>query len=117
MVTGCQSETNTIGPVQHKLVILTNKFREENGVSLLVEDKELCRQAQEYAVWMRDNGQFKHSRGVSENIGFGQETPEDVIKDWAKSPGHKLNMLNPKHTKIGTGYAKGKRCWWVQQFQ
>lgn len=53
-----------------------------------------------------------------ENIAAGQATPADVMNSWMNSPGHKANILNPKFTKIGIGYAEGGsyRTNWTQMF-
>lgn len=33
-------------------------------------------------------------RGSGENIAWGQKTPEDVMKAWMNSEGHRANILN-----------------------
>ncbi|MNR50485.1 Cysteine-rich secretory protein family protein [compost metagenome] len=52
-------------------------------------------------------------RYAGENIAKGQRTPEEVVKDWMNSPGHRKNILNPHYTMIGVGYFSGL---WVQEF-
>lgn len=49
--------------------------------------------------------------GTAENIASGQISPEEVVKAWMNSPGHKKAMLNPKYKKIGVGFKKNN---WVQ---
>lgn len=44
---------------------------------------------------------------AGENIAAGTTTPAAVMKGWLASPGHCANILNPKLTEIGIGYASG----------
>lgn len=53
-------------------------------------------------------------RGAGENIAWGQKTPEQVMKGWMNSAGHRANILNEKYTSIGIGYhqsATGVNYW------
>ena len=53
-------------------------------------------------------------RGAGENIAWGQKSPEEVMKAWMNSDGHRANILNPNFTKIGVGHyqnAKGTNYW------
>jgi uncharacterized protein YkwD len=49
---------------------------------------------------------------------MGQQTPQEVVKAWMNSEGHRKNILNPNFTHIGVGYAKGGtgRFYWTQMF-
>lgn len=57
-----------------------------------------------------------------ENIAAGQATPEDVMKSWLESAGHKANILSPEYTKMGLGYSNsgcgaGRYShYWAQEF-
>ena len=57
-----------------------------------------------------------------ENIAAGQATPEDVMKSWLSSAGHKANILSPEYTKMGLGYSNsgcgaGRYShYWAQEF-
>ncbi|MBA3547542.1 MAG: CAP domain-containing protein [Nannocystis sp.] len=42
---------------------------------------------------------------VNENIAAGYTTTADVVKGWVASSGHCANMMTPKATRIGVGYA------------
>ncbi len=62
----------------------------------------------EYGVPFRTSG---------ENIAYGQKTPQQVVSTWMGSPGHRRNILNPRFTKIGIGFAQSKgRNYWTQEF-
>lgn len=55
---------------------------------------------------------------AGENIAWGQTSPEQVMKAWMNSDGHRANILDPNFTEIGVGHyqnSKG-RNYWVQLF-
>lgn len=52
----------------------------------------------------------------AENIARGQGTPENVVKDWMNSPGHKANILTEKLRYMGTGFSFDSNGHWVQLF-
>lgn len=52
--------------------------------------------------------------GAGENIAYGQKSPEEVMKGWMNSPGHRANIMNKNYTTIGVGYyenANGVKYW------
>ncbi|MFP3338704.1 CAP domain-containing protein, partial [Micrococcus sp. SIMBA_131] len=57
-------------------------------------------------------------RSAGENIAAGQATPEEVVKAWMNSEGHRKNILNPGYTEIGVGYISGGSYghYWTQMF-
>lgn len=57
-------------------------------------------------------------RGSGENIAYGQRTPEEVMKSWMNSPGHRANIMNKNYTKIGVGYYQNSNGvnYWTQLF-
>lgn len=44
-------------------------------------------------------------RSVAENIAMGQTTPEAVVQDWLKSPGHCANIMEPVFQHMGVAFA------------
>ena len=50
---------------------------------------------------------------IGENIAMGQTSPEEVVRDWMNSQGHRENILDPTYVYIGVGYCNDH---WVQQF-
>ncbi len=50
---------------------------------------------------------------AGENIAKGQRTPQEVMKSWMNSSGHRKNIMSANFTKIGVGYYNGE---WVQEF-
>ena len=58
-------------------------------------------------------------RTCGENIAAGQTTPQEVVKGWMNSEGHRKNILNGSFTKLGVGYVKastGYKYYWTQMF-
>ena len=53
-----------------------------------------------------------------ENIGKGAFTPEQIVRAWMNSPGHKSTMLSNIPTHIGVGFYKSPTggYYWVQDF-
>ena len=64
-----------------------------------------------------ENGEYT----VGENIAAGVATPEEVVKLWMNSPGHRSNILNTDYEEFGVGYTyKGNssyKYYWVQMFK
>ncbi len=58
---------------------------------------------------------------IGENIAVGQESAEEVVDGWLKSPGHCTNIMAAGFTEMGAAYAiydkLGKpRVYWTQVF-
>lgn len=57
---------------------------------------------------------------VGENIAAGYDTPEQVVDGWMKSPGHCLDIMEPRYRYPGVGYyyqSNAKmRSYWTQDF-
>lgn len=122
-----------------RVLELTNLQRKKVGVPPLRLQDKLA----ECAIWkardMASKNYFSHDdangRGlaervtsfgygswtaVGENIAAGQESPEEVVDGWMKSPSHRQNLLSADYAEIGIGYAvalKGEyHTYWVQEF-
>ena len=52
-------------------------------------------------------------RRVGENIARYQATVEEVVADWAASPGHCANLMNPSYVEFG---AAEEERYWTQVF-
>lgn len=59
-------------------------------------------------------------RSAGENIAAGQSSPEEVMRQWMNSPGHRSNIMNASFGRVGIGAvtsdAGGYRYYWVQNF-
>ncbi|MCM3569831.1 CAP domain-containing protein [Neobacillus mesonae] len=125
--------TNGISAYEQKVVDLTNQERAKNGLRDLKVDVELSKMAHEKSRDMSANGYFDHTsptygspfdmmkqygisyRYAGENIAMGQKTPEEVVKAWMNSEGHRKNILSPNFTHIGVGYVS-QGNYWTQEF-
>lgn len=52
-------------------------------------------------------------RRVGENIARYQDSVEDVVSDWAESPGHCANLMDPSFAEFG---AAERELYWTQVF-
>ncbi|WP_414635251.1 CAP domain-containing protein [Bacillus sp. NTK074B] len=122
--------------IEDRVTALINQERQKNGLYPLQTDGLLSMIAQYKSRDMRDTGYFSHRsptygspddmlksfhisyRQASENIAAGQESYEEVVKEWMTSPVHRKNILNGSYTHVGVGYAKGGAygTYWTQLF-
>lgn len=125
--------TSALSAYEQKVVDLTNQERAKNGLSALKIDTTLSKMAHEKSRDMSANGYFSHTSptygspfdmmkkyGITyhyagENIAMGQQTPEEVVKAWMNSQGHRENILNPNYNYIGVGYVS-QGNYWTQEF-
>jgi|Deesub1362A_J573_1020465.scaffolds.fasta_scaffold00112_26 uncharacterized YkwD family protein len=119
-----------------KVVELVNAERARYGLKPLAVDLQLAKVARLKSEDMRDQRYFSHTsptygspfammrrfgityRMAGENIAAGQRTPEEVLRGWMNSPGHRANILNANFTHIGVGHAVGGSYgnYWTQMF-
>lgn len=127
------STTSTLSAYEQKVVDLTNQERAKNGLPALKVDLTLSKMAREKSRDMSANGYFSHTsptygspfdmmkkygisyRYAGENIAMGQRTPEEVVKAWMNSEGHRKNILSPNFNYIGVGYVS-QGNYWTQEF-
>ncbi len=50
---------------------------------------------------------------IAENIAMGQQSIDEVLAGWFKSPGHCQNLMNPDYNEIGIAETN---TFWVQDF-
>lgn len=131
-----QPAQNSLHEFEQEVIRLVNVERQKAGLSALKTNVELSNVARIKSNDMKDKGYFSHtsptygspfdmmkSFGIrysyaGENIAMGQRTPEEVMRGWMNSQGHRNNILNPNFTEIGVGYAvdKNGRAYWTQMF-
>ena len=59
---------------------------------------------------------------VGENIAYGPQSPEEVVRGWLESPGHCENIMDSRFAEMGIAYAlgrapapaSGRGLYWVQ---
>jgi uncharacterized protein YkwD len=138
-VTNQVSQPTTSGSLADQVITLVNNERSKVGLGALTKNSALTKSAEDYALRMGQYNFFGHTgndgstfitrntsagytnyRWMGENIAAGQRTPEEVMRDWMNSPGHKANIVNTKAKEIGVGYAKVSGStygtYWVQEF-
>ncbi|MFJ7736580.1 CAP domain-containing protein [Lysinibacillus sp. NPDC097287] len=129
------SSTNVsdVNAFEQEVVKLTNAERTKAGLAPLQTDTKLMAAAREKSQDMQSKNYFSHTsptfgspfdrlkalgisyKAAGENIAKGQRTPQEVVKAWMNSPGHRANILNANFTHIGVGYVKTGNHW-TQQF-
>jgi uncharacterized protein YkwD len=122
-----------------EMLARVNELRRTSGLAPLRPDPRLARAAQQHAQDMLARSYYGHEtpekRGplqralaagyrpiaVGENIARGELSVSEVLEGWAKSPGHRREMLDPDFADVGFGFARGRsgedyRIFWVQLF-
>ncbi len=109
-----------LAAIEANLVKYTNEERVRYGLPPLVVDKELMESAREHTAWMSRQGAMVHSHQmVAENIAMGQPHSSDAVEAWMNSSGHRANILNPGHRRIGVAAFRTESgtIYWCQQFR
>ncbi|WP_223068877.1 CAP domain-containing protein [Paenibacillus caui] len=114
-----------------QVISLVNQERSKAGLKPLAGEGALNTMALAKAKDMSQNNYFDHTSPTygspfdmmkkfnikysyaGENIAMGQKTPQEVVKAWMNSAGHRANILNGNFTLIGVGYYNG---YWAQEF-
>jgi uncharacterized protein YkwD len=105
--------------IEARVVERTNAQRVRNGLRPLIVDRRLLRSARRHAAWMTNSRSMVHgSDPVAENIAMGQHSSDEVVNTWMNSSGHRANILNPGHTRIGVAAYRTPEgtIFWCQQF-
>ena len=118
----------------NEVVRLVNEERAKAGLPALTVDRGAASAAQVKAKEIERS--FSHTRpdgssfnsalteagvnfsGAGENIAYGQNSPEKVMKGWMNSSGHRANILNSSYTSIGVGHYQNTSGvnYWTQLF-
>jgi uncharacterized protein YkwD len=120
----------TVSGAEGEVIELTNQERREHGCGSLDPDSRLARAARNHAEDMSENGYFSHvsrdgrrfehrvraagyPRPGAENIGKGQTSASQVVREWMASPSHRSALLTCGFTTIGVARSGN---YWVQEF-
>lgn len=129
-------DESSVKALEAEVIRLVNIERSKKGLQALKADWEISRVARYKSQDMINKKYFSHTSptygspfnmlenfgirfsSAGENIAYGQQTPEAVMKSWMNSAGHKANILSPSYTHIGVGLAKNSSgvCYWTQMF-
>jgi uncharacterized protein YkwD len=128
-----------VGPKwRDRMLEKVNSVRAMAGVAPVSWCKALDTSAQRYAGVLARKGAVQHEgldgttlltritaagyrvRVAGENLAGGQQTVVEVMRAWRASPGHLANLIDPRVTNVGFGYAESPstlyRTYWVQHF-
>lgn len=127
---------NDLKAFEDEVIKLTNAERARAGLPALKANWQLSRVARYKSQDMVNKNYFSHQSptygspfkmmesfglrfmAAGENIAYGQKTPQEVVKTWMSSPGHRANILSSSFTEIGVGVAKKSNgvLYWTQMF-
>ncbi len=106
-------------PLERQVIEQTNSQRALLGLAPLVLDSGLAATARQHTAWMTNSQTLVHTTlPVAENIAMGQQSAVEVVQSWMDSPGHRANILNPEHRRIGVAAysTPDGTVYWCQQF-
>jgi uncharacterized protein YkwD len=106
-------------PIELAIVEKTNAERVRNGLPPLQLDPKLVDTARRHTWWMTCSHSLQHgSYPVAENIAMGQRSSQEVVTCWMNSSGHRANILNRGHRRIGVAAytTSSGTTYWCQQF-
>ncbi|MDJ1134889.1 sigma-70 family RNA polymerase sigma factor [Streptomyces iconiensis] len=122
------------GP-SHEVAALVNAERAKKGCGPVRTNDKLDTAASGHSADMAARDFFDHTNPdgkgpgdritaagyrwstYGENIAKGQNSPEEVMKGWMNSPGHRANILNCSYKEMGLGLRQGQGGpWWTQAF-
>jgi uncharacterized protein YkwD len=118
-VSGAGSSGTSLSQVESAVIAKTNAARARSGLPPLAADGQLMSGARTHARWMAQNRNLSHGSGVAENIGMGQTSASEAVTSWMQSSGHRANILDGGHTRIGVAMAHSPNgtAYWCQQFR
>lgn len=145
--TGNENVSSSNLSFEQEVLNLVNIERKKRNLKPLALDENLSRAARYHAKDMAEDDYFNHNTfdrkngkltqvtgcttferarkfttkygSRAENISAGQTTPQEVMKTWMNSSGHRSNILNKNYTHIGIGYyktSKSYQYYWTQCF-
>jgi uncharacterized protein YkwD len=120
--------------MEEQILELVNKYRKEKGLPALQSNFVIASVAREHTMNMATRRvAFGHSgfsarskyimskvngvTAVSENVAYGSQTAEEVVKQWLNSPEHRKN-IEGKYRLTGIGVARDvkSRLYFTQIF-
>ena len=118
-ISGPASAGTSLSQVESAVIGRTNAARARSGLPPLAADGQLMSGARTHARWMAQNRNLSHGNGVAENIGMGQTSASEAVTSWMQSSGHRANILDGGHTRIGVAMAHSPdgTAYWCQQFR
>lgn len=102
--------------IEYEILDLVNQHRSELGLSILKPLNIVSNTANGHTEYMIQAGQISHdnfsersknlmekanAKLVGENVAYGFNSAEGVVKGWLNSDSHKAIIENPKYTHFG----------------
>ncbi len=93
--------------IESDILDAVNKYRQSIGLNSLIKVDEVTLQADEHTVYMTTNEVVNHdnfnvrysnlvngvgAKSVAENVAYGYDSADAVVKAWIASEGHKENI-------------------------
>jgi len=111
--------------MEESILELINQYRKSKGLGSLKMHIAISEESKKHSADMANNKvPFSHDgfnsrakrletkitglRSVAENVAYGQRSAKEVVEDWIKSPGHKMN-IEGNYTQTGIGIAANKK--------
>jgi uncharacterized protein YkwD len=119
LINEAASAGTSLSQIESAVIAKTNAARARSGLPPLAADGQLMSGARTHARWMAQNRNLSHGSGVTENIGMGQTSASEAVTSWMQSSGHRANILDGGHTRIGVAMAHSANgtAYWCQQFR
>ena len=116
---GAKLASFTPHPLEQEVIERVNQERARYGMGPVELDVNLMNNSRRHTAWMIHRRSFSHSgMPVAENIAMGQSSPAEAMHSWMNSSGHRANILNRGHRRIGVACyaAPNGTIYWCQQF-
>jgi uncharacterized protein YkwD len=119
------SASSSQASMEESILELINKYRKSKGLGILKMHVAISDESKKHSANMANNKvPFSHEgfnsrakkletkipgmKSVAENVAYGQRSAKEVVEDWIKSPGHKMN-IEWNYTQTGIGIAANKK--------
>ena len=115
-----KSNKLTLIAIERNIVKYTNEERRQHGLPEFTVDHGLVRSARRHCQWMTENRALQHTGdSVAENIAMGYGHSREAVQAWMNSSGHRANILNGGHLRIGVAAYRTESgtIYWCQQFR
>lgn len=129
-------QARTAADKERAVIRIVNRKRDAHGCNDLKMHRALRKAARRHSDKMADAGVLSHQlpgepsvgtritragytgwTDIGENIGYGFETPSEVMAEWMTSGDHRRNILNCRFKHIGVGLeVRNGANWWTANF-
>jgi uncharacterized protein YkwD len=103
------TESVTTQTVSQQVLSLVNQHRARLGLQMLSHSESMASYSTSWSSRIHSEGRLRHSSGFTsvggsnEVVGQGQMSPDDIVRSWMNSPGHRSALMNPSARTLGAG--------------